>query len=124
MAEVTVDVDRDAELTVIKVVGELNSGELKQVMLDYYAGGPTRLILMDFSEGHWPKISMDGYIRESQNSEQYSRPGGRTALLFSNQSDFGIGRLLETYFGLTATMTELNCFMAEDDARKWLYREE
>ncbi len=124
MAEIKLDIDRDAELTIIKVIGDLAGGELKQFMADYYAQEPTRLIIMDFTEGHWPKISMDGYIRESQNANLYSRPSGRTALVFANQSDFGIGRLLETYFGLTSTQTELNCFMSLAEAREWLHSED
>ena len=120
MAEITTEVDKDADLTVIRIQGDLQSGQLKDFMAEYYEQGPTRLIIMDFSEGHWPKVTMDSYIEASQDAQRYSRPGGRTALVFASQGDFGIGRLLETYFGLSATQTEMNCFMDLIEAREWI----
>ncbi len=81
---------------------------------------PTTLILWDFTNATWSGIATDELQELTRKAKKYSRKGGKTALVFSKDIDFGIGRMLEAFAEMEAYDYEFGSFRNRKDAKEWL----
>jgi hypothetical protein len=123
MADIKLSIDLARDLTTVTIVGALRSGELGAVLADYYKQSPTRLIMMDSREGSWSSIATIDYKRSIHNwiMQRKSREGGKTAIIFSDPADYGMGRYLESHLSMAGIPTELECFRDIEKAERWLF---
>ena len=90
----------------------------------YYQGKPTKRILWDLSNATWASITSDDLKRTVAKAKKYSRKGGKTALVFSKDIDFGIGRMLEVFGEIEGYDYVFGSFRDKEEARKWLDTQE
>ncbi len=121
MADIKLHINKERDLTTITIVGTLQEGELSSVLRDYYKHSPTRLIMLDSREGSWSAIPSELYRNTIEGWKRSDQKNGRTALIFSNAVDFGIGRMLESHFSMTGHETEIECFRDMEAAQTWLF---
>ena len=96
---ITMDINRDKKLTVIKVSGIVSFKDLRKSLLDYYKRGATDLIIVDLreAEGSAETYSHDKIfdLAEFVGASQKGRGKGKTALVASKDLYFGICRTIE-----------------------------
>ncbi len=120
MAEIETSIDYQFDLTVHIVSGDLTSQEILYKLETYYQGRPTTMILWDFTNATWSGIATDELYELVRKAKKYSRKGGKTALVFSKDIDFGIGRELEAFAEIESYDYEFGSFRNRKDAEKWL----
>jgi hypothetical protein len=76
--------------------------------------------LWDFINATWSGITNEELQELVSKAKKHSREGGKTALVFSKDIDFGIGRMIETYAELEKYDYEFYNFRDRKDAEKWL----
>lgn len=123
MAEIKFSIDKAKDLTTVTIVGDLQAGELRAILEDYYRQSPTSLIMMDSRQGRWSSMPTTDYNRSIHSwiTQGKSREGGKTAIIFSDPADFGMGRYLESHLSLAGFPTELECFRDIAKAERWLF---
>ena len=82
----------------------------------------TPLTLWDFSDANIAAITADDIANLAQHASQLAeiRREGRTAIVFNDDFDFGLGRMFETYLEMTGLPLEVKLFRQLDKARQWL----
>jgi hypothetical protein len=120
MAEVSINVDRNDELTVIAIRGSLGKEDLPNILAEYFANEPTLDTIYDSTEGDWSNNSTEYYMGMVRSGKVYARKGARTAMVFSNPVDFGIGRMIESHCELEGYENDLACFHTLEEAKYWL----
>jgi hypothetical protein len=109
-------------LTVFTAHGTISAGVILKELQDYYAGQPTLYSLWDFSEADVTGISADDisslarYIRQRTSDRQ----GGKSALVFAKDLDFGLGRMIDTQLEIEGSPVAMSSFKTKADALKWL----
>jgi hypothetical protein len=118
--ETAYDLPRD--LTTFKVVGKMGIIDFYDCLETYYEGGVTPLTLWDLTEADVSEISSD----EISNFAQYgrnlaeARKGGKTAIVFNDSLDYGLGRMFATYLEMADVPLEIHTSRSLNDAKKWL----
>ncbi|GJM13502.1 MAG: hypothetical protein DHS20C12_19050 [Pseudohongiella sp.] len=120
MAEISIDVDRKNDITIIAIKGTLEKEDLPNTLSEYFANEPTMNTIYDSTEGDWSNNPSKYYMDMIRSSKVYARKGARTAMVFSNPVDFGIGRMVESHCELEGYENELACFHSLQDAKHWL----
>jgi len=123
MAEIKFEIDKARDLTTVTIIGDLQPGELRAIIEDYYKHSPTHLIMMDSREGSWSSMPTSDYNRSINNwlTHGYLREGDKIAIIFSDPADFGMGRYLESHLSMGGFPTELEIFRDIDKAKRWLF---
>ena len=113
--ETSIDYKRD--LTVHIASGNVNSQDILDILETYYRGKPTTLILWDFTNATGSRISYDELRRTAIKANRHSRPGGKSALVFSEGAEIRIDKILEE---LEDNGHEFVSFRNIEDAERWL----
>ena len=115
-------VDREAGLTEFTVTGAVPPGVLLQAVRDFYAGEPTHLVLWDLREADLSALQSDDVrlVVEATEPAAATRPGGLTAMVFSQDAGYGLGRMFEILQGLRDPSLRRRSFRDLDEARRWL----
>ncbi|MBE0583276.1 MAG: hypothetical protein IH612_05870 [Desulfofustis sp.] len=110
------------KLTIFNAQGTISAGNILEELQDYYAGQPTLNSLWDFSEADVTGISADDisslarYIRQRIKDRQ----GGKSALVFSKDLDFGLGRMIDAQLEIEGSPVAMSSFKNKSDALRWL----
>lgn len=120
MAEIKTSIDYQLDLTVHTVTGSLLASEILAKLETYYRGKPTALILWDFLNATLSEISSEELLRTIKKAKVFSRKGGKTALVFSQEVDFGIGRMLEVLAQMEGYDYVFSSFRSINQALEWL----
>ena len=120
MAEISINIDRNDELTVIVIKGSLDKEDLPKTLADYFSNEPTLNNIYDSTNGDWSNNPTEYYMDMIRTGKVYARKGARTAMVFSNSVDFGIGRMIESHCELEGYENELACFHTLEEAKYWL----
>lgn len=124
MAKIEVDINYDQDITIFKVTGELKAGELLNSTTDYNEGKVTRGVLVDFTDASWVGLSAEDLRKNTAAGSKHSRPGGKSAFVFSSDIEFGVGRMVEAFATIEKFSSELRMFRSMDEAYKWLREED
>lgn len=120
MAEISIDVDRKNAITIIAIKGILEKEDLPASLSDYFSNGPTLNTIYDSTEGDWSNNPTEYYMGMVRSGKAYARKGARTAMVFANPVDFGIGRMIESHCELEGYENKLACFHTLEEAKCWL----
>ena len=122
MAPIEVSVDREADLTVLTVTGEVTARQILEVIAGYYAASPTKHVLWDLSAAALDRVTASEVKPLVQASEQYTagRVGGKTAMVFSSASAYGLGRLFDQLRQVSDAPVETMSFRDRASALAWL----
>ena len=117
---ITVSVDQTADLTTAVATGKLSLEEIQQAITDFYAGQPTRKVIIDIdgaSATHFHANDLQTII-DAIRTHFINRPQARTAIVTSNDSDYGMVRMGEAY--AHELPVELRAFRNRESADQWL----
>ena len=118
----TIDIDRERNLTVIKLVGIVAFDELQESMLEYYKDGHTDLIMVDLTEakGQGKTYSHDRLYQFASVVENFRKncQTAKTALVASEDLYFGLCRILEAY--RNTSNIKYSTFRTMDEAVEWI----
>ncbi len=119
---IEVEVDRQQDLTTYKVAGPVTASEIIQAIEDFYSGEPTRKVLWIMTEASFDELTSEDVRRMAQTTEKFShmRKTGKTALVFSGEVGFGLGRMHEAFRDLEASPVRQESFRSLDEALRWL----
>lgn len=119
--------NKELNLTIHTVSGEVTAKELiLEVETYYHLGEATRLILWDFSEASLTAITSKDVTWIAKHTSQYAgeRIGGKTALVFSSDLGFGLGRMYDIRQDIEKSQLAHMCFRSRQEAMEWLTKGE
>jgi hypothetical protein len=114
--------DREKSLTFHKVKGLLSAVEFMSAASVFYSGNTALNVFWDFTEVDLSKISPDELrqiVREIRICAN-AREGDKTALVFSTDFGYGLGRMIETFSEIENMPFELRSFRSFEKAEEWL----
>lgn len=122
MGEIQTRIDFEKDLTVNSVSGEITAAEVRAKIVEYYEGEVTGSILWDFSKAEIHDVTLEDVqeLVELSNSYASRRIGGKTALVFSSASGFGLGRMFDIQKSIVAQPVNHASFRSLADALEWL----
>ncbi len=125
MGTITTRFDRDQDLMIRVVTGEVSVAELIAALDQYYrkpGGDFARLMLWDFREATLNSIETSDLRQITEVSAQYSflRPDGKTALVVSSELGFGLGRMYDIGHDIKNSNVSRRVFRSMPEALSWL----
>ena len=120
MSEIRTFIDNQQDLTIHIVSGDLTSHEILDKLKFCYQSAPTTKILWNLSAATWSRIANDELRSTAAGARRYSKKGGRMALVFSRDVDFGLGRMFGVYAEMGGQESEFNSFRNRKEADEWL----
>jgi hypothetical protein len=125
MAPVVSQIDRDADLTVRTVTGDVTARQLLDALATSRHGEPTRFVLWDFREAQLERLTASEVRGLAQATERYAagRAGGKTALVFSSDFAYGLGRLFDQTRNVSGAPVDYMSFRDQAAALAWLAAE-
>lgn len=112
----------DGLLTEHVVTGTVSPKEMYAALEGFYASGPTPLLLWDMAKSDMGPVSPDtlrAFVRRGAELGK-DRAGGRTALVATEDLQFGFGRMTENFFDLESAPFAFRVFRSREDALVWL----
>lgn len=112
-------------LTIIEVYGEVTHGELlKFLESQCNASDMACHAIFDFRAASLSALSMSRIIETTREYGRFFHPGARAAMVFSNPSDFSIGKLISKAISRHGYLSEIRGFYNVYLAKAWLlYRQ-
>jgi len=122
MGNIDTQIDTQKDLTIQIVTGEITAQEIIAAIESYYQGVATRLILWDISQASLKKIRSEEVAQVAKLTQKYSRlrERGKTALLFSSELGFGLGRMYDINQDVERSELTHMSFRNRDEALAWL----
>lgn len=122
MGKITTSIDYETGLTIQKVIGQISAAEIKSTIDNYYKGKFTALILWDFSDAIMNLITPGDARGIALLTKKYAeiRPNGKTAMVFSSDLGFGLGRVYDSSQHIENPGVSYMSFRNFDDAQNWL----
>jgi len=104
------------------VSGRVDAGDVVRAIDEWYAGSPTPNILWDFSDTELEDIEVSDINRIAQTARKYAerREDGRTAMVFSREVGFGLGRMFSTLQEVRGSGVRYRSFRSYEEALSWL----
>ena len=125
MGDITLEIDRDRDLTVRAIIGDVPVQQLVEALAEYFAGEPTLNVLLDFSEAVMVRLTASDVRLLAKVTRQYAdrRAGGKTALVFSSAIGYGLGRMFEQLRHASGAQVAYRAFREREKAMEWLGEE-
>lgn len=120
LIETTYDADRD--LTIVKATGKMTAVDFHNWTTNYYAGPVTSFILWDVTRADLAALRTDDALNDTFHTKNLAggRKGGKTAIVTANDLGYGMGRMLETLYGLEQMPFEVQVFNNLEEAMRWI----
>ena len=121
-ANIETNLDENNNLTSYIVQGTLLPDQIIATIHEFYSEKPTKYVLWNFSQAQIAQISNND-IKEIVKIVTKCADRNivlKTALVFSEDGAFGLGRMFETLAELEETPQQFMSFRNIDDAYKWL----
>ena len=121
MATITRSSETDHGLTIFTVEGTPTVNEILTQVAEFMEAGPTPLVLWDYTRGslNLPAAELRSLLERGQKYT-LRRAGGKGALVFSTDVDYGAGRMLEVFAAMMEIPLSVRVFRDVQEARQWL----
>ena len=116
-------VNHELDFTVYTVHDDFTPEQVEEIIREFFAGGPTTLTLWDFTDADFSNITGTTPQQVAALSQQFEgrrEPGAKTALVFTRDVGYGLGRMFEMFRELQASKTGYRTFRSRDEALRWL----
>ena len=122
MGSIETTYDLAHNLTIIKATGRMKPADFREWTAAYYTGTVTLHSLWDLSQADLSDIKTEDLRDDAVQTKDLAdvRKGGKTAIVSEKSLEFGIGRMLEVFYGLEDMPFEIQVFYNLDSARRWL----
>jgi len=114
--------DMARALTVVKVQGSVSAQQVRDQIVGFLTGEPTRYVIWDVRDGSLSQLSAEDMrmLVTAGAPHAHRRTGGRTAIICATDVDFGMGRMFQTIASLQHVPFEIRVFRDTDEAMSWL----
>jgi len=115
-------IDRNEDLTIVIVTGVLEADRVVNEIERFYSSEPTINVLWDLSGSRFDEITQDDVQRIATTSRKLAsrRERGKTALVFSADLGFGLGRMFGTLQEVEDSPVQHRSFRSLEEAMAWL----
>ena len=122
MGTISAKYETEKDLTIVTAEGAISADDLLDWGNSYYEGRITPLILWDVTKADLSGIQSDKLrkIAEIMSRISEARRGGKTAFVYDNPLEFGIGRMFQAYSEMEDMPFQVQSFRNFHEARKWL----
>ena len=121
VAEITKNTDSELSLTTYTISGVLNKNDIENIVKDFYAHQPTKLVLWDVtgcSQINISAVELDD-ISKLILKTKTDRPEGKTAFVI-NEDNMSLGILFENFSKMGHLPYEYRSFHTLGAALNWL----
>lgn len=110
------------DLTLRIARGPLTAEEILAALRSYYSGPVTSLLLWDARDADLSALTGQDIrsIVDTVSGYLDPRAGGKTALVFTSDLGFGLGRMFDAYLESALTKVENRSFRSLPEALAWL----
>jgi hypothetical protein len=124
MDSINTTIDDSLQFTIHTIKGKVSPEEIIDKIKTYSKNGPTELVLWDFSKADLSNIKFEHVETCISLASQYlnHRNSGKTALVFSSDVGYGLGRIFETRIDIIDSKIPYMTFRNKKDALKWLFK--
>lgn len=121
-ARITASHDRERDLTTVTVEGAVNADQVRNQIVGFLSGEPTRFVIWDYRQGSLSRLSAEDLrsIISAGAPFAYKRRGGRTAIVCAHELDYGLSRMYQIIAELHHIPFEIDVFRDMQSALKWL----
>ena len=125
LEKIETDVDKNIDLTSYMVEGKVTAEQIISTIETFHKKKPTKYVLWDFSAMNVDHLQFSEIESIAYFVIKYAYTGNaaKTALVFSSEDGFGLGRTFEAYCKIEGIPQKIMSFYAVDEARKWLNRD-
>jgi hypothetical protein len=119
----TFTIDRERDLTIFKLAGDVAFGDFTTVIDRYRRAGPTKLELYDFVSFSGRAFTLQELYDLVDLTKQHAPPrppGSKTALVVPDAISFGASRQYHSLADLNDLPWETGVFDTLANARQWL----
>ena len=120
--EIEYYLDETNNLTSLFVKGRVEANQIIAAIKAFYQGTPTKYVLWNYSQAQLSHLSNNDVERIADTVNRYSNRSlvRKTALVFSQEVSFGLGRMFELLAELKGIPPRFMCFKKLDEAKSWL----
>ena len=117
-----IKITKDGGLTVHEVTGPVSEVEMYDALERFYNKEPTALLLWDMSQADVSHVTSEILHRFVKKSAELgvSRQGGRTAVIASDDLQFGLARMSEAFSKMESALYSFSAFRTKEEALQWL----
>jgi hypothetical protein len=114
--------DEANNLTSFFVKGRVEANQIIAAIKAFYQGTPTRYVLWDSCQAQFSHLSNNDVERLVNTVNKYTNRSvvRKTALVFSQDVSFGLGRMFELLSEVKGIPPRFTSFKQLDDAKSWL----
>ena len=114
--------DEANNLTSFIVEGRVEANQIIAAIKAFYQGTPTEYVLWNSSQAQLSHLSVNDVERLADTVNRYNNRTfvRKTALVFSQDVSFGLGRMFESLSEMNGTPPRFMCFKKLDEAKSWL----
>jgi len=114
--------DEDRDLTIHVVTGPVSEEEMYDALENFYKREPTALLLWNMSQADVSQVTTETLQRLVRKSTQLggSRQGGRTAVIASEDLQYGLARMSEVFAEIESAPYSFRAFRSRQEALQWL----
>ncbi len=117
--------DPSRDLTIHVVSGLTSTDDMIAALEKFYSQGSTLLTLWDMSQSELSQITSGGIQEFIKRAAELGieRKGGRTAVVATEDLQYGLGRMAESFALFEKLPFRMRLFRAREEAMTWLFSE-
>jgi hypothetical protein len=122
MTDIEKEIDRDGNLTIFTVTGEIDHEQIIEELRKFYASDFTNNVLWDFTGANSIKLQAAHLKQIISVAKEHAhlREGGRTAFLISRDLELGMGQMYKAIAEIRGHPIRHFTSRCVDEAKKWL----
>lgn len=122
MGEILSNVDRERDLTVQTVSGDISGDDLILAIREFFAGDKTSHTLWDFRDADLSSLSGNTVRRVAAEAFRFTDqiPSGKTAIVARTDLVFGLGRMFEAFQEISNSTRSHQTFRSMEAAMNWI----
>lgn len=124
MSNITLEVYEEKDLAIFTAEGSITVQDVCDSIDSYYSGPIMSLILWDATRLDLAPWQKDDILSAVRKVKAYShlRVGGRSALVFPRDLNFGLAKMFQAYSEVDNLQIEVEVFRNIEEAIEWLGR--
>jgi hypothetical protein len=126
MGTIITEIDDLDDVAIHTFLGRVTANEIAGKIESYFSGAVNINVLWDFSEARMDEITSDNIRDFVEMAKRYApvRKGGKTAMVFSTDLGFGLGRMFNAFQDIVKSPVSYKSFRNKSAALEWLKEKE
>jgi hypothetical protein len=122
MAEIRKNVEKENDLTIMVVHGQVTADLIIAALVDFYQGAFTSKLIWDYTDADLTQVKNDELRQISSVAVNHAhlRKEGQTAIVVPETLGFGLGRMYEIISENDENPINYNVFKDINTAREWM----